>query len=119
MAEITKYNVYLNENQQRKLDLLAFSTGKSHEELINNAVYGYLAIVDPQADDTEPPQDLTEILFYISDAEAAELDDLLRLQGLADLNADEYAKLLLLNDIHPEQGTRAIIDAIRKERQQP
>ncbi len=119
MAEITKYNVYLNEYQQSKLNLLAATTGRDPEEIINNSVYGYLAIVDPLAEDTEPAQDQTEILFTISETDAAALDDLLQLQGLAALNADEYAKLLLLNDIHPEQGTRAIIDAIRKERQQP
>lgn len=114
MAEITKYNVYLNESQQRKLDLLAFTTGKSPEEIVNNSVYGYLAIVDPLAEDTEPPQDMTEILFTISDTDAAALDDLIQLQGL-NLDADEYAKLLLLNDIHPERGTKAIIEEIKQE----
>lgn len=54
MAEITKYNVYLNENQQQKLNLLAMATGREPEQIINEAVYSYLLIVDPfDIDDDE------------------------------------------------------------------
>ena len=51
MAEITKYNVYLNEKQVHKLVLLAAHLGKTPEEVINDTVYSYLAIVDPYAID--------------------------------------------------------------------
>ena len=53
MNKIIKYNVYLNERQDRKLKLLAGTRGKEPEEIINNAVYGYLAIVDPFAEDED------------------------------------------------------------------
>ena len=117
MAEITKYSVYLNEHQQHKLDLLAATTGKDPEEIINNAVYSYLLIVDPLAEDTDPPQDQTEILFTISDTEAGRLYDLIQEQGQGDLTADDYTKLLLLQDLHPEQDTATILEAIRQERE--
>ena len=116
MAEITKYNVYLNESQNSKLNLIANAQGKDHEEIINNSVYSYLLIADPFAEEKEPPQDQTEIMFYISDEEAAQLDDLLELQGLNDFDADDYAKALLLAAIHPEKRPQEIIEAIRSER---
>lgn len=59
MASITKLNLYLNEEQYHKLCLVAETTNKSPEEVANNAVYGYLAIVDPFAidyDDMTPEQ---------------------------------------------------------------
>ena len=59
MANITKLNLYLNEEQYRKLCLIAESENKSPEEVANNAVYGYLAIVDPFAidyDDMTPEE---------------------------------------------------------------
>lgn len=116
MAEITKYNVYLNEHQQHKIDLLAFTKGCEPEEIVNNAIYSYLAIVDPLAEDKEPPEDQTEILFYISDADAAALDDLRQLHGISYLDNDEYAKLLLLTDLHPEQKQREVEAEIIKSR---
>ena len=61
-------------------------------------------------------QGQTNITFTISEADAAALYDLQQLQGVPDLTAAEYAKLLLLNDIHPERGTRAILEAIRQGR---
>ena len=51
MANITKLNLYLNDEQYQKLCLVAESENKSPEEVANNAVYGYLAIVDPFAKD--------------------------------------------------------------------
>ena len=51
MANITKLNLYLNDEQYQKLCLVAESENKSPEEVANNAVYGYLAIVDPSAKD--------------------------------------------------------------------
>ena len=59
MASITKLNLYLNEKQYRKLCLVAESENKSPEEVANNAVYSYLAIVDPFAvdyDDMTPEE---------------------------------------------------------------
>ncbi len=47
MAEITKLNLYLNEYQFKKLCLVADTQNKSPEEVANDAIYGYLAIVDP------------------------------------------------------------------------
>lgn len=95
MAEITKYNVYLSEQQEHRLQLLSTTTGRDPEQIVNEAVYSYLAIVDPFAtDDTEPPEDQTEILFTIPDDKAAQLDDLCSLEGVSD--RDEYARQLLL-----------------------
>ena len=59
MTNITKLNLYLNEKQYNKLCLVAESEDKSPEEVANNAVYSYLAIVDPFAidyDDMTPEQ---------------------------------------------------------------
>ena len=59
MANITKLNLYLNDEQYQKLCLVAESENKSPEEVANNAVYGYLAIVDPFAidyDDMTPEE---------------------------------------------------------------
>lgn len=53
MRKITKLNVYLNEYQYAKLCAVAESLGKDPEEVANNAVYSYLAIVDPAAEDDE------------------------------------------------------------------
>lgn len=47
MAEITKLNLYVNENQYNKLCLLAEQKGVEPEQIANEAVYSYLAIVDP------------------------------------------------------------------------
>lgn len=55
--EIVKYNVYLNEYQDQKLKVLASRQGKDPEEIVNNAVFGYLAIVGPYAEDIEEPLD--------------------------------------------------------------
>ena len=100
MGSITKLNLYLSELQYQKLCLLAKSLNKEPEEVANDAVYGYLATADPFADDDdrEPPQDTTEILFYISDAEAAEIEKRLNLHSPDDLDA--YAKYLLLKDLY-------------------
>lgn len=51
MANITKLNLYLSETQYQKLCLVAESHNKTPEEVANNAVYGYLSIVDPYAVD--------------------------------------------------------------------
>ena len=59
MVNITKLNLYLNDEQYQKLCLVAESENKSPEEVANNAVYGYLAIVDPFAidyDDMTPEE---------------------------------------------------------------
>ncbi len=59
MANITKLNLYLNDEQYHKLCLVAEAENKSPEEVANNAVYGYLAIVDPFAidyDDMTPKE---------------------------------------------------------------
>ena len=53
MQKITKLNVYLNEYQYAKLCAVAASLGKDPEEVANDAVYSYLAIVDPYAVDEE------------------------------------------------------------------
>ena len=53
MRKITKLNVYLNEYQYDKLCAVAASLGKDPEEVANDAVYSYLAIVDPYAVDEE------------------------------------------------------------------
>ena len=53
MSKITKLNLYLSEYQYEKLCLVASSLNKTPEEVANNAVYGYLAIVDPFATDEE------------------------------------------------------------------
>ena len=100
MADVTKLNLYLSELQYQKLCLLADSLNKDPEEVANNAVYSYLAIADPFTDneDREPPQDTTEILFYISDAEAREIEKRLNTQNMDDL--DTYAKYLLLKDLY-------------------
>lgn len=100
MADITKLNLYLSEQQYQKLSLLAESLNKEPEEVANNAVYGYLAIADPFVEEHEPPQDMTEIMFDITDAEAAEIEKRLEQQGLDDFDLDSYAKYLLLRDLH-------------------
>lgn len=53
MRKITKLNVYLNEYQYDKLCAVAASLGKEPEEVANDAVYSYLAIVDPAAEDED------------------------------------------------------------------
>ena len=53
MREITKLNVYLNEEQYAKLCLVAASLNKDPEQVANEAVYAYLAIVDPYATDED------------------------------------------------------------------
>ena len=53
MNKIIKLDLYLNEEQYHKLCLVAYSLNKEPEEVANNAVYGYLAIVDPYAVDEE------------------------------------------------------------------
>lgn len=50
---ITKLDLYLNEFQYQKLCLVAESLNKSPEQVANEAVYSYLAIVDPYATDDE------------------------------------------------------------------
>lgn len=57
--EITKLNLYVNEEQYKKLCILAEQKGVEPEQIANEAVYGYLAIVDPFAidyDDMTPEQ---------------------------------------------------------------
>lgn len=59
MRDITKLNVYLNELQYHKLCLLANQKGVTPEQVANEALYSYLAIVDPFAvdyDDMTPEE---------------------------------------------------------------
>ena len=95
MANITKLNLYLNDEQYQKLCLVAESENKSPEEVANNAVYGYLAIVNPFEEDREPPEGVHEILFDIPEEAAEQLMDRIPLEDYDDL--DEYAKALLLS----------------------
>lgn len=53
MRKIIKLNVYLNEYQYAKLCNVAASLGKEPEEVANESVYSYLAIVDPAAEDED------------------------------------------------------------------
>ena len=97
MAEITKYNVDLNETQAKKVELLAATTDREPEEVVNDAVYGYLAIADPFAEDREPTEGMHEILFEIPDAAADQIMAFIPLEGYDDL--DEYAKALLMSHL--------------------
>lgn len=97
MADITKLNLYLNEKQYRKLCLVAETENISPEEVANNAVYGYLAIVDPFAEDREPPKGEHEILFTIPEEVAEQLMDHIPLEDYDEL--DEYAKELLMRQL--------------------
>ncbi len=51
MSIIKKLNLYLSEYQYEKLSLVAESLDKTPEEVANEAVYSYLAIVEPSATD--------------------------------------------------------------------
>lgn len=95
MAKITKYNVYLSEQQAHKVDLLSMTTGREPEEIVNNAVYGYLAIADPLVEEREPKEGMHEILFEIPEEAADQIIEFITLEGYDDL--DEYAKALLLS----------------------
>ena len=99
MADITKLNLYLSESQYQKLCLLADTLGRDPEEVANDAVYGYLAITDPFADDDdrEPEENQHEILFYIPDEAAEQLLDHIQSEDYDDL--DEYAKKLLMREL--------------------
>lgn len=44
----TKLDIYLDEYQYKKLCAVAASLHKSPEEVANNAVTGYLSIVEPK-----------------------------------------------------------------------
>ncbi|MBR3142021.1 MAG: hypothetical protein IKF09_02605 [Clostridiales bacterium] len=108
MAEITKYNVYLSEQQAHKVDLLSMTTGREPEEIINDAVYGYLAIADPFAEDSEPEEGMHEILFEIPDEVAEEI---MRTMHLEDYdNLDEYIKAEVVHSFTPRQKTQAELD---------
>ena len=95
MANITKLNLYLNDEQYRKLCLVADARDISPEEVANNAVYGYLAIVDPFAEDREPTEGEHEILFNIPEKAAEQLMSRIPLEDYDDL--DEYAKALFMS----------------------
>lgn len=97
MAEITKLNLYLSEEQYRKLCLVAKANCESPEEVANNAVYSYLAIVDPFSEDREPPDGMHEILFDIPEEAAEQLMNRIPLEDYDAL--DEYAKELLLSHL--------------------
>lgn len=59
MATITKLHLYLNEEQYKKLQALADQKGVDPEQVANEAVYGYLAVVNPFSvdyDDMSPEQ---------------------------------------------------------------
>lgn len=53
MREIHKLSLYVNEEQYRKLCILADAKNVEPEEIANEALYSYLAIVDPYAVDDE------------------------------------------------------------------
>lgn len=99
MAEITKFNLYLSENQTRKLNLLSQTSGKSPEEIANEAVYSYLAIAEPFAEDNEPSEDQHEIMFCIPDAIANKMMNTLKLEDYDDL--DEYIKTQVIAYFSP------------------
>ena len=108
MADITKYNVYLSEQQAHKVDLLSMTTGRDPEEIVNDAVYGYLAIADPFAEDMEPPEDQHEILFHIPDAVA---DNMMRTLQLEDYDSlDDYIRSQVMAYFTPKQKTQAEMD---------
>ena len=108
MAEITKFNIYLNERQARKVDLLSMTTGREPEEIVNNAVYGYLAIADPFAEEKEPPEDQHEIMFCIPDKVAENMMEALQLDNYDDL--DEYIKSQVISSFSPQQKTQEELD---------
>ena len=97
MADIINLNLYLNEEKYHKLCIVVESRDLSPEEVANNAVYGYLAIVDPFAEDQEPSGGEHEILFNILEEVAERLMDRIPLEDYDDL--DEYAKALLLKQL--------------------
>ena len=101
MPNITKYNVYLSEQQARKVDLLSMTTGREPEQVVNEAVYGYLAIADPFAEEREPEEGLHEIRFEIPEEAADQIMSFIPLEGYDDL--DEYAKALLLGLLGPQR----------------
>lgn len=47
MQELVKLDIYLDAYQYKKLCAVAASLHKSPEEVANNAVTGYLSIVEP------------------------------------------------------------------------
>ena len=100
MSKITKYSVYLSEQQARKVALLATTLGKEPEEVVNDAVYGYLAIATPFVEDREPPEDQHEILFYVPDEVADHMMDLLQLEDYDDL--DEYIRAQVVASFSPQ-----------------
>ena len=68
MAEIKKLNLYLNDKQYEKLCALAEQKGVSPEHAANDALYGYLAVIDPFApdyDDLSPEQQTEADKRYI------------------------------------------------------
>lgn len=80
MSEITKLDLYLSEYQYRKLNQLSLKRDKSPEEIANEAVYGYLAIVDPFAVDYEdmtPEQQVEYDRQFDEDYIAPELMDIM------------------------------------------
>ena len=80
MSEITKLELYLSEYQYRKLNQLSFKKDKSPEEIANEAVYGYLAIVDPFSidyDDMTPEQQAEYDRQFDEDYVAPELMDIM------------------------------------------
>lgn len=97
MSNITKLNLYLSKSQYQKLCLLADTLGRDPEEVANNAVYGYLAIADPFAEDREPPEGEHEILFNIPEEAAEQLMNSIALEDYDEL--DEYARALLLKQL--------------------
>lgn len=100
MAEITKYNVYLNEQQARKVDIIAATTGREPEEVVNDAVYGYIAIADPFVEDREPESGMHEILFEISEEAADKIMKVLHLEDYDEL--DEYIKTQVMDYFSPQ-----------------
>ena len=53
MNKTINVDLHLTEEQYNKLFLVADALKKEPEEVINNVVYGYLAIVEPYATDDE------------------------------------------------------------------
>jgi hypothetical protein len=108
MGEITKYNVYLSEQQAHKVELLSMTTGREPEEIVNNAVYGYLAIADPFAEDREPPEGTHEVMFDIPDEVAEQIMETMQLENYDDL--DEFIRSQVIGLFSPRQKTQEEMD---------
>lgn len=93
---IRKMNLYVNDDQYEKLLILAEQKGVEPEQIANEAVYGYLAIVDPFAidyDDMTPEQQKEEDRKYYEWCKEEGLDP--------HLDPEEENELLLYDPLDP------------------